>query len=124
MNIYLISLLLISSFLTLMSEAADVVDGNYTQLLACVFSEGGSDSLYYNYDRSEAAVDLAISYANYEILHPLGLELSIYYPDPGPVCSSRNGYGSVLMDMIQRGLKCDIFLGPGEISHFDKSRFF
>ena len=102
-------------FLSLVSTNAR--DQEATVLTACILAERGSDALFYNYDRSAAAVDLAVQYANEAILAERNLFLQKYDVNIGSTCSARSTIGSFALGLKDRGINCDVFIGPGTVQH-------
>jgi hypothetical protein len=97
----------------------------FQSLTICLLVERGTNNLFYNFDRSAAAVDLALQYANDELLYSNNITLNSVYTDIGSTCSSRNHIVSYAMDLMSRGIKCDVYIGPGQksppINQSDKS---
>ena len=85
-------------------------------LTACVLAERGTNRLFYNYDRSAAAVDLAVQYANEAILADRNLVLQKHYVDIGSACSAKSRIGQFVMDLVQKGVNCDVYIGPGTLN--------
>ncbi|OWA52554.1 Atrial natriuretic peptide receptor 1 [Hypsibius exemplaris] len=81
-----------------------------TTLNACLLTERAS---WYNFDRSAAAVDMALDYSNERILAPVGLHLVITYSDLGTTCEAKTSAMAFAMDLIYRGIQCDAFIGAG-----------
>jgi hypothetical protein len=96
----------------LVSESPNVVAGR-TQLNACLLMERGT-SLWYNYDKSAGAIDLALAYVNEQILSSIGFTLLTTYNDTGSTCSAKNHAVSFAMDLIEKGINCDVFIGGGK----------
>ena len=86
---------------------------NGVELTACVLMERGTDDLFYNYDRHVAAMDLAVDYANDEILSSRQIKLTKYYVDIGPKCETKNHIVSFAIDLFEKGMDCSVFIGPG-----------
>ncbi|OQV16420.1 Atrial natriuretic peptide receptor 1 [Hypsibius exemplaris] len=82
-------------------------------LTVCLLVERGTNTLFYNFDRSAAAVDLALQYANDVILSDYNITLHSYYSDIGSTCSLRNHIMTYAMDLMSVGVKCDVYIGPG-----------
>ncbi|XP_055351643.1 atrial natriuretic peptide receptor 1-like [Paramacrobiotus metropolitanus] len=81
-------------------------------LLACFMSEGGSDDLFYNYQRSAAAVELALEYTN-QVLLPGNITIQRLHVDLGPTCPDKVHVVSYAMQLMESGIKCDVYVGPG-----------
>ncbi|OWA52552.1 Atrial natriuretic peptide receptor 2 [Hypsibius exemplaris] len=79
-------------------------------LNACLLTERTS---WYNYDRSAAAVDMALEFSNEQILAPVGMHLVLTYSDIGTSCAAKNSAVAFAMDLIYRGIHCDAFIGAG-----------
>ena len=79
----------------------------------CVMAERGSDDLFHNYDRSAAAVEMAVQYANENILAEQSFNLTQLDINIGSTCPVRSKIGSYVMDLVMRGINCDVFIGPG-----------
>ena len=72
------------------------------------------DSYYSTYDRLAAAVDLAMTHANEYIL-PENIRLQLAYQNAGPSCSdTQYSVTANVMQMLQEGTVCDVFLGVGK----------
>ena len=95
---------------------------NSTTLHACKVAERRSVGLFYDYDRTAPAVDLAVQYVNEIILSSINFYLTYTYVDIGPNYSSASHALSYFMqkawNMHGNNLNCDVFIGPG--SHFTK----
>ncbi|OWA52553.1 Atrial natriuretic peptide receptor 1 [Hypsibius exemplaris] len=94
----------------MMTKSATQSPTTKVVLNACLLTERTS---WYNYDRSAAAVDMALNYANDEILAPVGMHLVVSYSDIGTRCDAKNHAVTFAMDLIYRGIHCDAFIGAG-----------
>ena len=82
-------------------------------LNACLLVERGTKSLFYSFERSAAAVDLAVQYANDVILYGLKITLNTTYTDIGSTCDARNHLVSYAIGLRDTGVVCDVYIGPG-----------
>lgn len=88
-----------------------------TELTACLFVERGSNGrLFYDFDRSRAAVDLAVAYVN-EVILPTNISIRIVYKDAGPNCAARNHIVALALElMVMDQQVCSVFIGPGKLA--------
>lgn len=103
-------------FLTMtFTQSQDSLDsqfGSY-QLRACVIIENGSDTSFFDYDESVAAIDLAVEFANENIL-PNYIQLTTSYVKMNSGCSERNHIVAEVMNLWAQGQWCDVYIGPGK----------
>lgn len=93
-------------------------------LTACVFAERDTFGTVYDYDRSQVAVAMATEYSNDYIVPP-DYRVHVLYRDIGQICSGKNHVVGHAMSLLQEGVKCDVFIGPGtpkvSVSPFGRS---
>ncbi|GAV02533.1 hypothetical protein RvY_13082-2 [Ramazzottius varieornatus] len=105
-SVLLQSLLIMTSFI----DWSNTVTAN---LNACLLVERGTQNLFYSFERSAAAVELAVQYANDVILYRVGISLNTTYTDIGSTCEARNHLVAHAMGLRDRGTICDVYIGPG-----------
>ena len=83
-------------------------------LLACLMIERRTGQrVVYDYDRSVAAIDLAVQYSN-NFLMPPGFNLTTFYVDIGSKCSPKPHITGYAMNLRYSGILCDVYIGPGK----------
>ena len=93
--------------------AVDVPPQNTTMNL-CVIMERDSARVTVNYDRLAAAIDLALTYVEEEVLFHTGVALRMTYRDGGRVCDNNHIAAMAAMKLWTDGIHCDAYLGPGQ----------
>ncbi|OWA53394.1 hypothetical protein BV898_17825 [Hypsibius exemplaris] len=82
-------------------------------LLVCLLIETNSEgTLYYDYDKSAAAIDLALEYANNDIL-PTNMTMIKHHESMGSTCTPHNHAASRLMKLAEEHFQCSVIIGPG-----------
>ena len=93
--------------------AVDIAPPNTTMNL-CVIMERDSARVAVNYDRLAAAIDLALTYVEEEVLFHTGVALRMTYRDGGRVCDNNHIAAMAAMKLWTDGIHCDAYLGPGQ----------
>ncbi|GAV02260.1 hypothetical protein RvY_12851 [Ramazzottius varieornatus] len=83
-------------------------------LLVCKLIERsrGDRSLFYDYDRVSSAIDIAVDYANKQLLLN-GYQITTYYQDIGRTCTKKNDVVKYALETFTNGVNCNAYLGPG-----------
>ena len=96
------------------NPAAKLKTNGVTNLTVCWILE--DDSYYTSYQRLAASVNLAIKNANAFIL-PKSVRLQLAFKSAGPSRSdTQYSVTSNVMDMLQAGISCNMFLGAGKFT--------
>ncbi|XP_055351630.1 atrial natriuretic peptide receptor 1-like [Paramacrobiotus metropolitanus] len=83
------------------------------QFNVCLIVERGTNGkLFYDFDRSRAAVDLAVAYAN-DVILPQNFSLQTIFKDIGSTCTPKNHAMTYVIQLRDAGIDCDVFIGPG-----------
>ncbi|OQV20223.1 Atrial natriuretic peptide receptor 1 [Hypsibius exemplaris] len=81
-------------------------------LNVCTLVETGNPAFMIDYNRIGAAIDVAIKHANENIL-PKNLRISKIYKNAGTECAAVPPIIRRTMEIIQEGVVCNIYIGPG-----------
>jgi hypothetical protein len=81
----------------------------------CVLMETNTTGAVYDYTKLGAAFDLALEYARESILPPW-MSVRKVYENLGNLCSTTNGIISHALSLIDAGINCNVYIGPGEFN--------
>ena len=98
-------------------------DPNKRTLLVCELIERsrGDRSVFYDFDRVSSAIDIAVDYANKQLLLN-GYQIQTYYQDIGKTCTKKNDAVKYALEVFTKGVNCNAYLGPGQIFSFFPER--
>ena len=66
----------------------------------------------FSYNRTAAAIDIAIEQANAYIL-PTNVQVKLNFRDAGPDCYSVQGTVVRALDLVTKNIQCHVYVGPG-----------
>ncbi|XP_055344054.1 atrial natriuretic peptide receptor 1-like [Paramacrobiotus metropolitanus] len=81
-------------------------------LRGCILMERGNTYDLHDYDKSAAAIELAVEWVNQNVF-PANLTMQTIYVDIGSRCSGKPMVLSYAMDLWQRNITCNAYFGPG-----------
>ena len=95
-------------------EESPSVAAARTQVMVCLMMESGP-KLWYDYDKSSAALDLALSFVNQNILADIGLHFDTTFQNTAHSCAYKNHAVTYALELIDKGIHCDVYIGGGEL---------
>ncbi|OWA50764.1 hypothetical protein BV898_15270 [Hypsibius exemplaris] len=83
-----------------------------TVLTMCYFIERNTSGLTYDYDKAQAALDLATTHVNDFILPP-EIQIRSVYSDIGRDCTAKTHVVGMALKQREQGINCSVYIGPG-----------
>ncbi|GAU91895.1 hypothetical protein RvY_04064 [Ramazzottius varieornatus] len=83
----------------------------------CYRLERNGVGMIYDYNEAAATMDMALDYANHNIL-PSHLRLASVYRDIGNTCSAKTHIVEHALGLKDKGVFCTVYIGPGTIQKF------
>jgi hypothetical protein len=73
-------------------------------------------NMIFDFDKSAGAVQLALDYVTNNVL-PDDVVLEMVYINLGPICNAKSLVVSHAMNLWDKGINCNAYIGPGMRSH-------